>query len=48
MRSDTARPKIIAFMGLRRDGVFTNTTTTRELLKTDKTVLMNMRKEIIL
>ena len=48
MRSDTERPNTIAFIGLSKDGVFAITAITRELLKTDKIVLMNMRKEIIL
>lgn len=45
MRSDTARLRRKAFMGWRRDGFRSITVITRPLLKTDSSVLMNMRKD---
>lgn len=48
MRSDTARLRMKTVIGWRRDGFFSITVMTRLLLKTVNTVLMNMRKEIML
>lgn len=48
MRSDTARLRLKMFMGWKRDGFLSITVMARPLLKTDNSVLMNMRKERIL
>lgn len=48
MRSDTARLRMKMFMGWSRDGFLSITAMARLLLKTDNTVLMNMRKERML
>lgn len=48
IRSDTAKLRMITFIALRRCGFFSMTDITSELLKTDKSVLMNMRKEMML